>query len=184
MIIIDLEATCEEPKDERYTGSNKEIIEVGAIRICRETGDELGRFQSIVRPVINPTLTEFCKGLVNISQAEVDAADTFPLVSERFHEWAGDDVAYWGSWGEYDRYQWEYDAKRYDLPSLPWPHINLKKVFPKATGIKRRGLNSVFVELDLEVPETYHRALTDVEMIKELMDRLPAFREYVLRLAQ
>lgn len=182
MLIIDLEATCDEPKRDEFTDSNKETIEIGAVRICRDTGKELGRFESVVRPVINPVLTEFCTGLTGISQAEVDAADTFPHVYERFLEWAGTDVAYWGSWGEYDRHQWDYDAQRYDLPSLPWTHINLKKVFPKATKIKRRGLNSVFTHLGLEVPATYHRALTDALMIKELLDRLPAFREYVLQL--
>lgn len=182
MIIIDLEATCDEPKRDEFSGSNKEIIEIGAVRICRDTGRELGRFESVVRPVLNPTLTEFCKNLTGITQAEVDAADTFPSVAERFNEWAGADVVYWASWGEYDRHQWDYDAQRYNLPSLPWSHINLKKVFPKATKIKRRGLNSVFSELGLEVPATYHRALTDALMIKELLDQLPAFRDYVVQL--
>lgn len=44
-------------------------------------------FQSYCRPVINPKLSEFCKELTGITQEQVDQADTFPLVLERFETW-------------------------------------------------------------------------------------------------
>lgn len=37
-------------------------------------------FQHFVRPVINPPLTEFCKKLTSIHQADVDSAETYAEV--------------------------------------------------------------------------------------------------------
>ena len=44
-------------------------------------------FHEYCRPVINPTLSEFCHNLTGITQETVDAADTFPVVHDKFLAW-------------------------------------------------------------------------------------------------
>lgn len=180
LIIIDLEATCDEAETESIRGANREMIEIGAIKMDIETGKEVDCFQAFVRPVQNPVLTPFCLQLLGITQAEVDAASLFDVVAEQFLAWCGDDVAAVGSYGNFDMFQWSHDANRYGLnPSLPWPHMNLKKQFGKAMGMKRRGIGGAYAEMGLEIGPDRHRALTDARQILTLMQQTPAFMAFV-----
>src|SRR5258707_15625193 len=77
VLVIDLEATCEE-YDPAF---DMETIEIGACWIAAD-GSVLDRFQSFVRPVVNPTLTPFCTQLTGITQADVDAAPLFPVAAD------------------------------------------------------------------------------------------------------
>ena len=52
ILVVDLEATC----DEYVPSFDMETIEIGAVWIAAN-GTVLDRFQSIVRPVVNPMLT-------------------------------------------------------------------------------------------------------------------------------
>ncbi|MEM6997030.1 MAG: 3'-5' exonuclease, partial [Myxococcota bacterium] len=68
-LVIDLEATCDDagavPKHE------SEIIEIGAVLADAFTLAPCEEFQTFVRPVRHPTLTEFCVGLTHITQDHV-----------------------------------------------------------------------------------------------------------------
>lgn len=91
------------------TDDNREIIEIGLVVIDLE-GDQAeptAKFSSVVRPVLNPTLTQFCTRYTSIRQAEVDAAPSYPEASAALTEfvtqldtlpggWS------WGSWGASD----------------------------------------------------------------------------------
>ena len=44
-------------------------------------------FQSYVKPVINPKLSEFCKVLTGIEQDVVDKSDIFSIVLKKFEAW-------------------------------------------------------------------------------------------------
>lgn len=83
-IIVDLEATCE--KDNK--AFQNEIIEIGAVKVS-ETLQALDKFSSFVKPILNPVLSDFCKELTSITQEDIDKADTFPLVFQRFLDWIG-----------------------------------------------------------------------------------------------
>ncbi len=74
---VDLEATCDEvdesksPRPLAVVPDQMEAIEIGLVVIDLETliVDEIQRF---ALPQINPILTEFCKKLTSIQQADVD----------------------------------------------------------------------------------------------------------------
>lgn len=69
ILVIDLEATCDDPPF-----PVTEILEVGAVWVAPD-GQILDRFQSFVRPIERPQLTDFCKRLLpHIDQATIDAA--------------------------------------------------------------------------------------------------------------
>lgn len=58
ILVVDLEATCAED----MAGWDMETIEIGCCWIGID-GAVLDRFQTFVRPVMNPRLTEFCSAL-------------------------------------------------------------------------------------------------------------------------
>jgi inhibitor of KinA sporulation pathway (predicted exonuclease) len=80
---VDLEATCDEfgvhesPRSLVVVPDQMETIEIGLVVIDLETLEIVDEFQRFVRPQINPTLTDFCKQLTSIQQADVDSAGTY-----------------------------------------------------------------------------------------------------------
>ena len=73
---VDLEATCDEvdesesPRPLAVVPNQMETIEIGLVVIDLETLEIVDEFQRFVRPQINPLLTDFCKELTSIQQAE------------------------------------------------------------------------------------------------------------------
>jgi inhibitor of KinA sporulation pathway (predicted exonuclease) len=180
LIIVDLEATCDEVETDAIRGPNREIIEIGAVKFDLDSGKEIDSFQAFVRPVINPLLSPFCRKLLNITQEDVEGAETFPFVHKTFLDWTDTVITAWGSWGEFDAYQWGHDATRYSLPvELPWPHLNLKTLFAKAMGLKRRGMGGAFLELGLEMKGERHRALPDVRHVIRLLNASPIYLSHL-----
>ncbi|KAF2360666.1 Exonuclease RNase T/DNA polymerase III [Trinorchestia longiramus] len=84
IVVIDFEATCEEHQTKDYV---HEIIEFPAVLVRVSDAARVGEFHSLVRPVLNPVLSEFCRQLTGIDQRSVDAAPTFPEVLHNFENW-------------------------------------------------------------------------------------------------
>lgn len=171
ILVIDLEATCS--NDESITGSNMEIIEIGACWVNPE-GEILDTFQSFVRPVVNRILTPFCTELTTITQDEVDGAPTFDQVAPLLKEFAIkhlEENSIWTSWGNYDRSQFEHDSVRHKVenPVAHLSHTNLKKIFAKKRKIKRVGMISALQIAGLEHTGAHHRALDDAINISKLL---------------
>jgi len=87
--IVDFEATCEERNPAGYP---HEIVEFPAVLVSSVISEDeephiVDVFQSYVRPVINPKLSEFCKTLTGIEQEVVDKADVFEDVLKKFEAW-------------------------------------------------------------------------------------------------
>ena len=66
-IIFDLEATC---WDKGTPGMTQEIIEIGALRL-NELGQKVGSFHSMVRPMVHPVLSPYCRRLTHIDQEDI-----------------------------------------------------------------------------------------------------------------
>lgn len=88
-------------------------------------------FKRFIRPQFHPTLTDFCKKLTSIQQADGDGAGTYAEIGqelaafiERYQE------AAWSSWGDYDARQLEHDAGFAACPSLlaGLQHFNVRNV--------------------------------------------------------
>ena len=85
---VDLEATCDEvdeseaPRPLAVAPDQMETIEIGMVVIDLESLEIVDEFQRFVRPQINPILTDFCKQLTSIQQADVDSAGTYVEVGE------------------------------------------------------------------------------------------------------
>lgn len=166
-IILDLEATCWQKKQ----GRRNEIIEIGAVCID-EQKNKKEEFIRFVRPLENPTLSDFCRSLTTITQKEVDEADTFPVVLEQFQNWInsfGKDY-FLCSWGFYDRNQFQSDCELHNL-STNWlkRHISLKHQYGKFKNLKRPiGMKGALWKENIPLMGTHHRGIDDARNISNI----------------
>ena len=170
-LVIDLEATCDDagavPKREM------EIIEIGAVWVDGARLEVVSEFQSFVRPVRHPKLTDFCRALTSIEQADVDAAPGFPEVLERLRAYAYSERSrpVFCSWGNYDRNQFRLDAGLHGV-KLPFgeEHINLKTEFSRVLGTRKRfGMKGALSRLGIELEGTHHRGIDDARNIAKIL---------------
>jgi inhibitor of KinA sporulation pathway (predicted exonuclease) len=170
-VIVDLEATCWEG----VRGSpDMEIIEIGAAILSSAAGPIVDRFDSFIRPVVIPKLSEFCTRLTSIRQADVDGADYFRSVFPRFLDWIGPSPFVLCSWGAYDLNQFRSDCRRHglELPESLENHINLKKEFARIRDVKICGMSRALEIERMPLVGTHHRAIDDAQNIARIAERL------------
>lgn len=163
---LDLEATCDEveecesPRPLLVVPDQMETIEIGLMVIDLESLEIVDEFQRFVRPQINPTLTDFCKKLTSIQQANVNGALTYQEVGEELRTFvARYPNAAWASWGDYDARQLERDAGFAACPSLleSLPHFNARKWHAGLYDDRPKSLKQTVESLGLVCWGTYHR---------------------------
>lgn len=169
-LVVDLEATCCDRGNLRK--QEMEIIEIGAVMLESKTLTIVDEFQSFVKPIRHPMLTEFCKSLTSISQAQVNEAPTYPEAIALMKNWlSGYSNAVFGSWGDYDRKQFQQDSNFHKVPfPIAYPHVNLKKLFSEAQGLQKRlGMVKALEMAGLPLGGTHHRGIDDARNIAKLL---------------
>lgn len=173
---VDLEATCDDnPSFER---SSMEIIEFGCT-LLNPAYEVVGTMNSFVRPVINPTLTKFCKDLTTITQEQVDGADTWVGVANEIRSYFSNAIpdgatVIWVSWGDFDDNQIRKDNVRHNISSpMPMRHFNLKKLEASHRNSKRQhGLAGTLKNMGMTFPGTQHRAGDDALAVAMILQKL------------
>lgn len=174
--LIDLEATCDEPQFDR---DQMEIIEIGACLVDKDL-KIISEFQTYIKPVVNPQLSAFCTQLTTITQSDVDAAPGFAEAMTALDAWLEQcassfgPVAGWGSWGAYDKKQFDRNAVLLNLPApgiSQRHHLNVKQVYADALGLKRHspGLGKALRYENLIFVGTAHRGIDDAKNIAQLL---------------
>lgn len=178
---VDLEATCddvgvnESPRSLVVVPDQMETIEIGLVVIDLESLEIVDEFQRFVRPQINPTLTDFCKKLTSIQQADVDSARTYQEVSEELRTFAGRyPNAAWVSWGDYDARQLERDAGFAGCRSMlaGLPHFNAKKWHAGLYDNRPKGLKQTVESMNLVWHGTYHRGIDDARNVASIIKEM------------
>ena len=169
ILVVDLEATCSDT-DPAF---DMETIEIGACWVGVD-GLVLDRFQSFVRPVVNPQLTAFCTSLIGIRQADIDSAPLFPDAAAALRDFVSQHQqpgSVWASWGAYDARQIDIDCARHGVenPLADWGHINLKKEFARVQKIKRVGMKMALSIVGLPLEGKHHSGIDDARNIARLM---------------
>ena len=166
-VIVDLEATCWESNQTR---ERMEIIEIGAVLMRSSSSEPSGEFAQFVKPIAEPTLSDFCKSLTSIRQEQVDEADYFYQVFPEFVEWIGGEPFKLCSWGAYDLNQFRTDCARHKLefPETFNAHINLKNKFTKAMNVERCGMTTALEILNIPLEGTHHRGIDDARNIAKI----------------
>ena len=144
-----------------------EVIEIGAVLVDSVTTNASGEFQSFVKPIICPQLSDYCRQLTAIEQRDVDMAPLFPMAFAKLLEFTGDiSKITLASWGNYDRNQLIQDCHRHNIP-YPFGegHLNIKQIFANTKGIKECGMSKALRMLGFQLEGTHHRAQDDVRNI-------------------
>jgi inhibitor of KinA sporulation pathway (predicted exonuclease) len=172
-IIIDFEAVC---GDNGWNKSNRmEIIEFAAI-FTDKNFKVIKEFDEFIQPVENPILTDYCKNLTTIKQADVDNADTFDKVLSRFVSYMksisqNKDDFLFCSWGRYDLKQLTSDCELHNV-QYPFNHLhcNLKEITAKKVGCgkKHNGMENMLKYLGLTLDGTHHRGIDDCRNILKI----------------
>ncbi len=172
-IVYDLEATCWKgapPNDVQ------EVIEIGAVKL-NGFGEELGSFNRFIRPKVNPHLSAFCRELTGIAQLQVDRAEEFESVIDRFFEWGEiyEDDYLLISWGKEDKRLLRDDCLLHGLDT-DWlrPHLNLKNAYQSLKRLRKpTGLQKTLTIEGFEFDGSPHRAIDDA------INTVKIFRQYV-----
>lgn len=176
-ICLDLEASCNnKPK---MAPDQMEIIEIGACFVSKD-GEVLDQFQTFVKPSSSIPLTPFCIELTTITQSQVDTAPGFVEAIALFEAWiekctdtygAPD---FWGSWGDYDRKQFERNAALLGLNAPAFlgalKHVNLKYRYGRVVGIEGKdpGLGKALNCESIRFVGVPHRGIDDALNIAKI----------------
>ncbi|VEF10877.1 exonuclease [Pseudomonas fluorescens] len=178
---VDLEATCDEvgesesPRPVAVAPDHMETIEIGLVVIDLETLEIVDEFQRFVRPQINPVLTDFCRTLTSIQQADVDSAGTYAEVGQELGALIAQyPNAAWASWGDYDARQLERDAEFAACPSLleGLPHFNARKWHAGLYDNRPKSLKQTVESLGLVWQGTYHRGIDDARNVASIVKEM------------
>ncbi|WP_040950013.1 3'-5' exonuclease [Gorillibacterium massiliense] len=172
-IIYDLEMTvC------RKKTHISETIEIGAVKVLEQNGkmEIIDTFQSFIRPklqVLSRATVEF----TGITQADVDGAEAFDKVMERFLQWIGETEDYYlCSWGPDDKLQLTRDCRAHQM-TMEWirNHNNLQKHLNKLRKQEKHqqmGLKAALDWLEIPFSGSQHRALDDALNTAKIFLRL------------
>lgn len=165
LIVCDLEATC---WDDGTSKDQMETIEIGAVRI--QNGVMADQFSSFIRPALHTKLSEFCKKLTTIHQADVDTAQPFAEVFNSFLQWIGPSPFVFCSWGRYDVGQLQLDTQRLNIP---WPatlshHLNIKHTFAQWRQVPSCGMDRALQYMNIPLEGVHHRGIDDARNIARL----------------
>ncbi|KAI0225932.1 3'-5' exoribonuclease 1 [Lamellibrachia satsuma] len=173
LLVIDFEATCQE----NTTDYRHEIIEFPIVVIDTHKCQVTEEFHSYVKPVVNPSLSEFCIELTAITQEMVESADTFPDVLTQVETWMEQQgfvkpckfaIVTDGPW----------DMSRFmklqcEISKLPFPHwarqwINIRKTFSNMYKCRRTNLASMLENLGMTFEGHQHSGIDDARNIARI----------------
>jgi inhibitor of KinA sporulation pathway (predicted exonuclease) len=170
LVIIDLEATCDEPRPTWQS----EIIEIGVCLLDPRTLTISGVQGIMVKPVASP-VTPFCTGLTTITQEMLDKEGiSLPEAMSILENDYKLDRRTWASWGDYDRKQFLKDcsAKGIQFPGESRTHLNLKSIITVENGwIQEVGLDAALEMFQLKMEGTHHRGVDDAKNIARIYQK-------------
>ncbi len=178
IIILDVEVTTWEGTWERRwsePGEYKEVVQIGAIRVETNTLKEKECLSIFIKPIKNPTLSEYFINLTGITQETVDSAGLSPSEAfKKFSDWTGGLPLF--SWGKIDKSALEETAKLNNLANFnTWPIQDIREVFKKASIAADQYASSTIVNAFGKTPTRLaHDGLNDARTI---LDGLRALRE-------
>lgn len=168
-ILIDFEATCWDIE----TLAENEIIEIGAALI-NEKFEIINTFDIFVRPLLNPTLSDFCKKLTSITQEDIDNAQMFPDAWRSFeaeikkHTNIMIKDLLFCSWGYYDNNQLKHDCQLHNIKHPFNLHFSIKHLFAERHNIKPCGTIQALKIMGMKFEGTHHRAIDDIKNIAKI----------------
>ncbi len=175
MLVVDVEATCW--KDGPPPGEQSEIIEIGVCLLDLQTGAPGSAHSLMVNPA-RSRVSPFCTSLTSITPEMVEQGNSFADACAVLRQEYLSDQRLWGSWGNYDRRMFEWQAQSY---AVPYPfgaqHVNIKALFAETfnrQGKRARqvGMAQALAQAGLTLVGTHHRGGDDAANIARLMQAI------------
>ncbi len=183
LFVVDVESTCF-PNGEAPAGFFSEIIEVGAAVVeIGPAGPGVRALPGLlVRPVLHPELSEFCRRLTGITQDEADGGipyrDAATEIADLFRRETGEGPgAVFCSWGAYDRKMFLACCERFGV-RYPFGHeelhVNLKQEFLAFYNVPRGkgGMDAALAHLGITLHGRHHRGPDDAANIARIACRM------------
>ena len=180
ILVLDFEATCEEPEPYNY---GPEIIEFPVVVLNVVERRVVAEFHSFVRPVHNPVLSHFCTKLTGIRQSDVDNAPTLDHVVDRFQRWfqrtipRGSRVMFAtdGPWDMRD-FMYQHAVCRYGVsfPSIFYTWIDVKTAFADFFNCRWSKIEAMLNMLGLQFEGRLHSGIDDARNITRIIIALLA----------
>lgn len=176
LIVIDVEATCwEDGNHNRSDGQVSEIIEIGIALVdikksLSSKDDAIVENKSIVVKPCMSSVSEFCTKLTTLTQADVDRGVSLAEACAMLRQNYGLELRTWGSWGNYDKSQFERECKSKGIKyPFGYTHINLKNLFSILNGYdKEFGVGQALEQCGYKFKGTQHRGVDDAYNIARL----------------
>ena len=174
IVVIDLEATCDEPRPQ-WRG---EIIEIGVCLLDVQSLEITKPKGILVKPQNTP-ITAFCTKLTTLTPELIEREGTslFSALVTLQDEYKINQRT-WASWGDYDRKQLvlECESKRMGFPGEFSTHLNLKSIIALEYGWRREnGLDRALEAFKMKLEGTHHRGVDDAVNIARV------YREHLSR---
>jgi inhibitor of KinA sporulation pathway (predicted exonuclease) len=169
LVLFDLEFTAWEGSMARgwsLPGEHREVVQIGAVRLDGRTLQETATLDLLIRPRINPVLSDYFAALTGITNAELDRrGQDFAPAYGAFLTFVGEAPV--GCFGRDDRILME-NLALYELHGLPRPPEAFNvKAWLVEHGIKLDGIHSGMVakQLGIEFTGRLHNALDDARAL-------------------
>lgn len=183
-VVMDLELTCDQNQNAKAWRGEAEIIQVGCV-LLNEFYGEISRLNCFVKPRQNPILSDYCKSLTGISQAQVDSGLDLGELIIAFNEWFDENYIeptciIFACWGQdlpclNDRLEKAGLGKHHFDPR----YIDLK-IYCKNLLKLHGGLAKVIEKFDIDPVTPAHDALNDALTTARLLSHLKVTPEYAL----
>lgn len=174
--VMDLEWTAwEGSKQRRWSGPGEEmeIVQIGAVKLLNDGAlPETEALDILVKPRVNPDLSDYFVDLTGITQAELDAGGVgFAEALDALREFLGTDTRAVYSYGaDYTIIQRNCGLTGVAFPFEDALFVNVRDLFtalgPEFASIDSSGLPAV---MGFPPPGASHRAVDDCRCIAEAM---------------
>lgn len=184
-ILIDFEATCWH-KHERNKHPYSEIIEICAIAV-NASFEIIDEFSELIKPEVEPELSEYCIRLTGITQQNIDSARSFQEVIKSFDDWVFKLVKRYDpikmvAWGNYDQILLRNNLLRNNLTGEVRKYykrfINLQARFEKLTHISDSNckLTKALSIIGENFEGKEHRGMADAKNMLKVYKYLRTFK--------
>ena len=170
VILLDAEFTCWDGSlasgwsDPEHPA---EMIEIGMIAYDANSQIEIASLTSLIKPRVNPILSDYCLNILPIVQTEIDSAPEFETVMSEVSNWLeqhSTPKSPTAAWGKIDRSHTTNQSKRHSVsdPFGTRPHIQVDELVKATLGIETQiEREDVRIRLNIESITGRHRALSD-----------------------
>lgn len=181
IVIFDAEWTAWEGSMARSwsgPGEHRELVQIGAVRLDVASGlKEIDSLELLVRPRINPILSDYFKNLTGIRQEDVDRRGVdLKDALDRFVAFAGAGSELFSNGGDEEVMAENSKLYTIDFPMNNLVFANLRPILMAETGYPRQKLDSGGLPSLFGLPQTEvaHNALGDARSIAATLRHLRA----------